>query len=281
MGLPSRMALVGALVIGANPVLLAMSASVQNDTLSLLLAFIAMLICVEGWPALSARRAFVAGILCGAAILAKLTAWPVALVVVVALLIRRRRAMAAFLLGCVPVAGWWLLWNQATYGSLTPRNALLAANFKFPAYHLTSLHGVGFVLEEVVTYLWLPTEYFRNIFHTPVELKAFVVVMTVAVAICGGWHLARRRLQGRELLLGTAAVAVLAWFYTFVRVQALAFRTAYVALPAWCLLVALSGSRLRRAALPVLGVVMLALNAWVLARLAILPAHDWGVVGVS
>ena len=48
-----------------------------------------------------------------------------------------------------------------------------------------------------MTYLWVPTEYFRNLIHAPAALQAGVAVLTVAV-VAGAFGLALRSRAGAE-----------------------------------------------------------------------------------
>ena len=153
------------LAVGLNPMLLAVSTSVQNDTLSLLLGAIALLVAME--PARRPNASVVlAGVLLGLAILTKVTVWPIAIGLAAVFLVRRRLVHLAILaLVSIAVSGWWFVRNLVLYGDLTGRAGVEAAGYEFPPLDASPLS----LAQHAVTYLWLPTEYVRNVIVSPLS----------------------------------------------------------------------------------------------------------------
>jgi hypothetical protein len=232
--LPGRRpaAVVGALAVGVNPMLLAMSASVQNDTLALVLA--AAAIDVATGKEVDVRRGALCGGLVGLALLTKVTMWPVAVVLGLRLLVRREFAAGAcYGVSAFVVFGWWLLRNVSLYGDLTGRAGVEAAGYDFPALQDT---GPVDLARSAITYLWLPTEYVRNTVVAPSLIDALVVLLTLCGCVGVALSLWSRHDTRRDLVLllgATALVAVVGWLVTSLTTQAVAFRFAYAALFAW------------------------------------------------
>ncbi|NHC15346.1 hypothetical protein [Motilibacter deserti] len=262
-----------------NPMMLAMSTSVQNDTLSLLLAALALHVGLVPAAARNPGRAAVAGALAGLAILAKVTAFPVAVVLLAVWAWRREwRAVAASVVALAVVTGWWFLRNLDLYGDLTGEKAIEEAGYPFDPVSAAPIP----LARNVITYLWLPTEYYRNLIVSPTALDALAVLLTVAGLAGGVLALARLRTvrdwaaESRLLMgavLATAAIAFVAYVYTTTQVRVVALRFAYVGWTGWALVYVaafglLAGRRLRGAALAAGAVVLLALSGWVLISVA-------------
>jgi D-alanyl-D-alanine carboxypeptidase (penicillin-binding protein 5/6) len=256
------------LVVGLNPMLLAVSTSIQNDTLSLLLGAAALLVAISPSPP-QRRSALLAGVLLGLAILTKVTVWPIAVGVALALVVRRRYlSLAIVALTSAVVAGWWFVRNIVLYGDLTGRAGVEAAGYDFPP---VDAGPVGLV-KQAMTYLWLPTEYVRNVVVSPVLIDGLVLLLTVFGAV-GLVMLALRRDRGSAMVLAitaTAVVAVVSWVILVESTQSISFRTAYPALLAFYAgvgaLTFLGSTRARIAMLAPLAII----NVWFLMSLATL-----------
>lgn len=235
-------ALVATAVVCLNPMVVAMAASIQNDVLSLVLAVAAMAVATDPRQ-LDRRRAVLLGVLSGAAVLAKITVAPALLVVAVVLLARRTplpRLLSA-LFAAVAISGWWFVRNLLLYSDLTGVAGVRALGFSFPPAPVRGLGGVKDLVSEMVTYLWVPTEYFRNAIHLPPPVRVLVAVVTFGFAVFGlrlvAGAVARGWPSGAAwTVVGTAVLALVVWFVTRVAIQGVSVRTAYVALPAWGLL---------------------------------------------
>ena len=171
--------------------LLTMSASVQNDSLALLLgvAVIALALTRLGERP-TPDWALLVGALAGLAILTKLTNWVVVVAVAGWILwIHRRSAVGpvlAFVGAAAAVCGWWFIRNVVLYGDLTSASAVERSGVSFDRYQLHGPGDVGHIVQQIVTYFWLPTEYLRNFISAPTMLKAAALIITVAVALLGG-----------------------------------------------------------------------------------------------
>jgi len=232
------------------PMFVAMAWSVQNDALSLLIAFAAMDFALTRFASVCRPLdGALAGALLALGALAKLTVWPLCVSLLAWLLWRYRRkalpAVVLFAAAFAVVAGWWFAWNHHVYGRFAP-SANLPGGYSFGPYGFHGVGTIGHMVENVITYLWLPTEYYRNLIAAPAPLKACLALVTAAVVVCAVIDRPRRDSPNRDawlLLALTVLIATLAWIYLFINVSALAPRTAYVALPWWILAVAQTFAR--------------------------------------
>ena len=265
MALPGRRgaAVLAAAAAALNPMLLAMSTSIQNDTLAILLAAGAVDVATSAAEA-GRRRMVVVGLLVGLAMLTKITAWPAGVVLGAWLLWRRGWVSASLYAATVlVVAGWWFWRNLDLYGDLSGRGGVEAAGYDFPAIGLDPVH----IVRDVVTYLWLPTEYVRNTVSAPALIELVVVLLTL-VAVVGAVAAGPLMSSTGWLLTGIAIVAVIGWVVVLVAVQGVAFRFAYVALPAWFTGVGgLSLQSHRRVLVALLAAGLLSINVWFLVSL--------------
>ena len=221
----------GTAFVALNPMLLVMSASVQNDTWSLVAGFAAMLVALGtgGSPWI---RGAALGLLATLAILVKITTAPLVVGVLVVLLVRARwREAATAALVLVPGCGWWVLRNLSLYGDLTGQAGVDAAGYRFAGGGATPFA----LAREALTYLTLPDEYLRNVFSAPTAIDALAVLVGV-VLVAGAIALpvlGRRSVRGLPiaLLAVVGAVSVAAWLAQVSLGWHVAFRTAYGALP--------------------------------------------------
>jgi hypothetical protein len=279
--------------LALNPMLLAMAWSVQNDSLALLIGFAAIdYASTVGRRSIDGLHGAVLGAIVAAGVLTKLTDW--ALVVAIPLWLvlvprarRPWRAVLAFGGSLAGLSGWWFIRNMVLYGDPLGRGKAAAESGGFGPYPLSGLHSLAHVTENVITYLWLPTEYWRNVVHASGGVKGLVLVMSLVVLVIGliaiGHGVERR--QGAEpvsdvddtgpwsdawlLVIVTGTIAFGAWLCLYFGWSALAPRLAYLALPLWAGLVALAARTVGtlapriRPVLPMSAVVvMLALCAW-------------------
>lgn len=270
-------AAVGAAAVGWNPMLLAMAASVQNDTLFIVFGLAGLLVVADANRGL--RRCLAAGLLMGLALLTKLTAWPFVLAGGVWLVLRRQIPGAAVYGGAViAVAGWWVLRNVRLYGTLTAHKAVeeLYYDFQPVGWDLVGAVRGG------VTYMWLPTEYFRNQLRAP-TLVDILIVGATALGAFGVITLLRRTGQdARGLLLAVAAAgaaALMAWLVVRATVWGVPFRFAYGMLPVWFAGVGALALRARwQGVLVALGAMLMSLNVWVLVQVARVPPQPFDIL---
>ncbi|MFD6700727.1 MULTISPECIES: glycosyltransferase family 39 protein [unclassified Microbacterium] len=222
----------GTAFVALNPMLIVMSASVQNDTWSLVAGFAAVLVALGGPGARPWGRGLVLGALGAVAIMVKITVAPLVGGLLIVLLARRRwrESLAAAIViaaGCT----WWVLRNLALYGDLTGQAGVDAAGYRFQ-----SGGTAPFALaREALTYLTLPDEYLRNVFAAPgwVDVLAVLVGAVLVVGAVALLTVARERARGVPLavLLVTGVASVAAWLLQVGLGWHVAFRTAYGALP--------------------------------------------------
>jgi 4-amino-4-deoxy-L-arabinose transferase-like glycosyltransferase len=261
-------------IFALNPMLLTMSSSVQNDTLALVLGFLALELALgrlSDQPAF--RSALLVGIIAGVAILTKLTAWPVVLAIAGWLVWRHRRdalrPLAAFVVAVLAISGWWFVRNIVLYGDPTAAAAVHRTGVSFAPYRVHGASGIVHVVEELVTYLWLPTEYVRHFISAPTAFRAGLFVATTVVLLAGSIGIRVWRQVPRWLIISTAVFSIASWLVTHLAYQAIAPRVAYMFLPLWIGLVGLALSRVPRPA-AIVGVTLLlvCLNAWTLYELS-------------
>jgi D-alanyl-D-alanine carboxypeptidase (penicillin-binding protein 5/6) len=280
---------VGAVAVFAlNPMLLTMSASVQNDTLALALGLGCLeLALVSLSQEARAGRAAIVGVLVGLAVLTKLTAWVLVPSLVAWLLWRHgQRALAAcgaLVSAVIVVSGWWFVRNLVLYGDLTAAKAVRRTGVTFAPYHVRSVGDLGHVGQEGVTYLWVPTEYLRNTISASSPVKGLVALATVAAVVAAVTSTrARSIFLSLPLLTFCAILSVATWLVTLMTYQAVAPRVAYLALPVWVLIVLAALQRLRSPMIALGGAVafMLVLNAWALHAISRAPDPGMRITSV-
>jgi 4-amino-4-deoxy-L-arabinose transferase-like glycosyltransferase len=208
---------IAAAFVGLLPPMFAVSASVQNDQLTMVLATVAAIVAIRALDSEGSLTMWaLAGALIGFAVLSRVSAVVVlvALVLVVVSSASRRRAQAKPLgvaIVCfVAVCGWWLLRNQILYGDLSGRGGLERVGLYFPPLELT-LRSFGSWLRDWVATVWMPTQYYRNYFSSPRVLQGVLVLWTAVLLFlvaCG----AVRGMAGRRLsALSPGLLFLVAW----------------------------------------------------------------------
>lgn len=271
----------GAILVAANPMLLVMSGSVQNDTLALVAILGAILLAVRSGRPSRATAAGI-GVLGGLAMLAKLSTGPAVGALLVWLLLRRAPARAALAAVVVVLLdGWWIVRNLALYGDLTGQAGVELTGASFGNVDV----GLGYLARTVATYLVLPTEYLRNSIEAPPVVDLAVVAVVLVVVAGLAWLLLRRR----HLLVAPALAAVVlvaglsvgAWLGEVLLAWPVAFRTAYAAWPLFALGAGGAVLMLPRSARPVavavLAVTLVAIAGWVLSAMASVEAPGLSV----
>jgi D-alanyl-D-alanine carboxypeptidase (penicillin-binding protein 5/6) len=275
--LPGRpaAALVAAAVVGLNPMLLAIAASVQNDVLAILLGGVALDLASSRWSRGHVQAAVV-GVIVGVALLTKVTVWPVAVVLAVWFAWRAGvRSLVLYGLSAALVSGWWFIRNLHLYGDLTGKRGVDAVGYDFPALGWQPVH----LARDVVTTLWIPVEYVRNAVVAPPAVEVVVIVLTV-VGLVGMALLARGTNPTGWMTLAVAALAVAGWMVLAVGVQAVSFRIAFTALYAWSIAVgALAATRWGRPVSLAVMAMLVGLNGWFLLELA--PLGDPGLLSLA
>jgi D-alanyl-D-alanine carboxypeptidase (penicillin-binding protein 5/6) len=222
----------GTAFVALNPMLIVMSASVQNDTWALVAGFGAVLVAMADRGRHAWWRGIAIGVLGALAILVKVSLVPLVVAVVIVLLCRRRFAEAVASTAVVLVAcGWWVVRNVLLYGDLTGQAGVEATGTHFGRGGLSPV----VLVREALTYLTLPTEYLRNTISAPAWVDVLAVVVG-AVLVVGCVVLATR---GRRsvapaafwMIFFVGAASVAAWLVQVAFGWEVAFRTAYGVLP--------------------------------------------------
>ena len=248
--------------------LLTMSASVQNDSLALLLGAIVLILAfvlLDDSP--RPRRGVALGGLAGLAVLTKLTDWVVVAGVTGWLVwVHGRRALTtvvAFLGATLAVSVGGSCATSLSTVTRPQRQRSHEPACRSTATGLLSPGDLGHIVQQIVTYLWLPTEYLRNLISAPTVLKAVLLVITVTAAALGAARLGSASRFGLLLVGGTAFLSLVTWLVTYLAYQSVAPRVAYLALPLWVCLLGLAASRLpSRMAVATVVVLVAALNTW-------------------
>lgn len=242
--------LAGLGLLGWNPMLIVMSASVQNDAAALALGLWALAAALAVGPRPSLRATFGLGALVALALLAKLTAWPLIFALPIWWLVGEKGRPAVsrigvYLVGLAVVGLWWPIRNLVLYGGVLGRSySARAFHTHFVPYGLTSLHALEHTVVDFVTYLWEPTEYLRNTILAPLLVRGVVGVVTAGIILVAAVRLIRSpalRLPG-ELrsawgLVGlTGLLAAVGWLVVFAAISSIAPRLAYLDLAAWAAL---------------------------------------------
>jgi len=301
---------VAIVLYAVTPMMVAMSWSVQNDSLSLLIGLVAleaMLVAEQrDGPGLRVRSAALVGVVVGLGILTKITV--VFLVPAFAIWVAARawsrwrrvlEAWAAFGAGVAVACGWWFVRNLVVYGHLVGSTSIGGG----PSWPGAGWHGsttVSSMGKELVTYLWVPTEYYRNLVHASGALQALLAALTAGVVVVavvlrvraahGELRIvppAQMTARGSAwlLLVITAVVTLGGYELLFTEVIAFPPRTAFIALPLWSSAIGYVVDRLvagrpapvHRSVVAMTVVFALALDLWVLTSVGSLGAiaHTW------
>jgi hypothetical protein len=280
--LPPVICATGTAISTMNPVVMAVGMSIQNDLPALTLAALAIDLFSRS-TSLSLSQVYVVGLIAGAAVLTKLTVWPVALVIGALLLVRRRNAdgVRKFLLFGMAsgmVLGWWIARNLILYGDLTGQAGVAALGTKFPPEGWRGAATFSGFAQSAATFLWLPVEYWRNTISAPALIQIVVIGCTLAIGAAGAMPAWRLRAPSSALVITIAAVAVLTWSIVDTWSQGASFRIAYLVLPLWACICAGALSRLpRMMSAMTTALVLLGLHSWVL--IAVIRAGNPSVMG--
>ncbi len=263
----------GTAFIALNPMLIVMSATVQNDTWALVWGFAAIALALRPTAAPRWVQGALVGLLVSLAILTKLSMAPLLIGLVVAYALRRRFVEPAVAVGVVAVTtGWWFVRNLLLYGDLTGQAAVAETGAVFE----NAPSGVVALTRSILTYLTLPTEYLRNTIQAPIWVDACAVAVGVILLVGLVMLVVRGRREyarwGTIVVAVVAAAGFVAWLLQVQFGWPVAFRTAYVVLPLVALAAGSATLVARRrwaqwCVLALTSALQLAAGAWVLAAL--------------
>lgn len=224
---PRSAVLAGVAVTYATPIMLAVGGSVQNDLAAVTLALAATPLYAEDRPA------WAVGALSGLAMLAKVTTWPVGVVLAAATWRQHGlRAAGTHTASATAILGWWLIRNLALYGDATGASAVGRTGVSFQPIGWSGPSTIVELARTAVTFLWIPVEYHRNTVHAAPWVEGIVGISTIAIAL-GLISACRRGRRPVAVVAAIAAVSVVAWAVLHVAVQTAGFRIAYQGLPLW------------------------------------------------
>ncbi len=177
-------------LICTTPLLIIVGASIQNDYLCFILIAVSL---VVGMRLLAAAESSVLrhvglGVLIGLAVLTKVVALALLPALGLAYLahgapLRRRAQWAvAAVGGVIATSGWWFLRNLWLYGDLTGANGISRLGITFPRLMWQSPGDLVAWLGNIVSYVYVPVEYFRNVLRSPAPLRIAAVVLAALSA---------------------------------------------------------------------------------------------------
>ena len=188
MSASPRVSATASAVVATTPLLLMIGGSIQNDYLCFVLIAVSLLAGMRllqkpdsSWPAHLGL-----GVLVGLAILTKV----VALALVPALVLgylthrasgrRRLSWLTAAGIGVVATSGWWFIRNLVIYGDLTGSRGMERLGIVFPPLRWTGTADAAAWFGNIVSYVYIPVEYYRNVLCSPAPFRAAAVVLAVA-----------------------------------------------------------------------------------------------------
>ena len=242
-------AAVAAAVVATLPLLGATGGSIQNDYLTFVLVAVVLLFGIRllrnreaGWPA---HLAF--GVLIGLAVLTKVNALalvPAALLGYLASPADRRvrlRWGAIAAVGVVATCGWWFVRNLLVYGDLTGARGMARMGIVFPPLRWSGPGDVVMWFGNLVSYVYIPVEYYRNLLQSPTVLRFGAIGLALVTLAVGLGYAAARRTRLRRMgddpglafAVGVLVFGVLMWvvfsFAVFNTAPRLIFQAAPVA----------------------------------------------------
>jgi 4-amino-4-deoxy-L-arabinose transferase-like glycosyltransferase len=172
------------------PCMVAICATVTNDSLSFLMASIgAYLIASANKNGWTKRRTIVLGILNGAALLTKLAYAPFVIVGAVFLLAHSRKQklnqivvqLLLFALPTVLILSPWLLWNYSNYHALTGISMLYGAGLNYfwhPQVMALNKQTIYDLCSSWLAYQYLPSEFWNEYFRVHTVVKFLIISVT-------------------------------------------------------------------------------------------------------
>ncbi|WP_157557557.1 DUF2142 domain-containing protein [Intrasporangium oryzae] len=284
--------------VSLSPLLLAIGGSIQNDYLAIVLATVALLqgARVLRRPESPAWRHLVVGVLIGLAVLAKVVAVSLLAALLLTYAVQRgvslrRRAgwAAAAVAGTALSCGWWFVRNLAVYGDLTGAARMAESGYHFPPMRFSSLGEVQSWVSSLISYVFVPVEYYRNVFSTPAPLRLVAGVVTLAALGVLAAYVVRTVGAGRlgpalldrpdRVLLVSAVVMAIAFYLAYsVLVWFIAARLAFLTASAAAILFGVA-SRDRAGDVVRVGVLGLyvAASVWLVLRASSVPAQPYWI----
>ena len=199
MSASSRVSATAAAIVATTPLLLMIGGSIQNDFLCFVLIALSLVVGMRllrrpdsSWPTHLGL-----GVLIGLAILTKV----VALALVPALALgylahratwdRRLRWVMAAGVGVAVTSGWWFVRNLLTYGDLTGSRGMARLGIVFPPLRWTGSADAATWFGNIVSYVYIPVEYYRNVLRSPTPFRVIALLLAVCTVIALGAYVVR------------------------------------------------------------------------------------------
>jgi hypothetical protein len=240
-------AILAATLVATMPLLAAIGGSIQNDYLTFVLIAVVVVLGVTLLRRADAPASthLLLGVLIGVAVLTKI----VALALVPALLLAyiahpapSRRLVSwglAAATGLVASCGWWFVRNVLVYGDLTGAKGLPRIGVAFPPLRIDSAAEMSTLVGGIVSYVYIPVEYYRNALSSPVILRVGALALAALTLAAAGVYIAARwsRLAevrtdpGLVFALASLLFAVVGWLAYGVAFWYAPFRLVFQAAP--------------------------------------------------
>jgi hypothetical protein len=195
-----RVAQLAGVLMAFNPSILAIASSVQNDSLTFLLASTAAYLCVS-WTLsmqLSFRRMLIISLLTAAGIMTKTSALPVVPFVAGIIVLANPRRAPGFLLLLISVVlicdGWWFIRNERLYHDWTGARAVATLFAGGTRFNILKWHSWEWGIRNIITYHTIPIEYWRNQFKAPKWMSFGIGLASAFAAFGATTSIVRRRL---------------------------------------------------------------------------------------
>jgi 4-amino-4-deoxy-L-arabinose transferase-like glycosyltransferase len=210
------------------PCMVAICATVTNDSLSFLMANIGAYLIAsankQGW---TKKRTIILGISNGVALLTKLAYAPFVIVGAIFLLAHIRRQnlnqivvqLILFALPTVLILSPWLLWNYSNYHALTGISMLYGAGpnyFWHPQVMTLNKHTIYDLCSSWLAYQYLPSEFWNEYFHVHSVVKFLIISVTFLGFLGAAIHFSKtKEIRSYVVTLGSFYLASFVLWLTF------------------------------------------------------------------
>ncbi len=298
LGTGRRASISAAMLVAANPLMLAMGSTIQNDYLAMVVATVGVLLGIHLFQSREPllRGHFALGVVVGLAILVKVVAVALLPAILITQVLRsgvatrvRAAQMLATTLAAAATSGWWFVRNLVLYGDLTGDQGIGSLGVGFPPMRLSSIEDVMTWVGSIVSYLFVPVEYYRNVIDAPPALEVLAIVLAAGVlALLVRAYVPWRGVRGgigrwrtnpdRLLLVCVLSMTALAYLVYALAVAWIAARLLFLAAPVAAIVLAAAGrDRIGRAVVNAVIVSFLLVDVWLLINLAALPPAEYWI----
>ena len=129
--------------------------------------------------------------------------------------------------------------NVLVYGDLTGARGLARIGVAFPPLRIDSVSDLSTFVGGIVSYVYIPVEYYRNVLQSPVILRVGAVVLALLTLVAAAAYVAPRwsrlaRIRadpGLVFVLGSLVFAVVGWLLYGLVLWYAPFRLVFQAAP--------------------------------------------------